>query len=170
MPYGHPLCSICWGHIFRKYGVWGWSELLLFFFGKGNKPGTKISPKMKFLERISRGHPGSFVRISRPRTSEKQNKHLGADIHNLKAQTSTTARDLQGLWSEKLWAEFSFPNKSGCRQSPRRKIQKGLRGTKIVNKTFVHKLAIPFENKAPWGNADLKIILTTPTPHICKKI
>ena len=39
----------------------------------------------------------------------KKNKHLGADIHDPKARTSTTLRDFQKLRSEKLWAEFSFP-------------------------------------------------------------
>ena len=55
---------------------------------------------------------GSFARISRPNTSVrvlKKNKHLGADIHDPKARTSTTLRDFQELRSEKLWAEFSFP-------------------------------------------------------------
>ena len=27
MPYGPPLYGIFWGHIFCKYGGWGWSEL-----------------------------------------------------------------------------------------------------------------------------------------------
>ena len=59
---------------------------------------------------------GSFARISRPKTSVRaleileKNKHLGADIHDPKARTSTTRRVLQKLRSEKLWAEFSFPN------------------------------------------------------------
>ena len=57
---------------------------------------------------------GSFARISRPKTSVRalkileKNKHLGADIHDPKARTSTTLRDFQKLRSEKLWAEFSF--------------------------------------------------------------
>ena len=60
---------------------------------------------------------GSFAPISRPKTSvravkilEKKNKHFGADIHDPKARTSTTLRDFQKLRSEKLWAEFSFPD------------------------------------------------------------
>ena len=57
---------------------------------------------------------GSFARISRPKTSVRalkilENKHLGADIHDPKARTSTTLRDFQKLRSEKLWAGFSFP-------------------------------------------------------------
>ena len=57
---------------------------------------------------------GSFARISRPKTSVRalkilENKHLGADIHDPKARTSTTLRDFQKLRSEKLWAEFLFP-------------------------------------------------------------
>ena len=65
------------------------------------------------------GHPadirGSFARISRRKTSVRvlkileKNKHLGADIRDPKARTSTTLRDFQKLRSEKLWAEFSFP-------------------------------------------------------------
>ena len=56
----------------------------------------------------SRGYPGPELR-SGPSKSWK-NKHLGADIHDPKARTSTTLRDFQKLRSEKLWAEFSFPN------------------------------------------------------------
>ena len=67
--------------------------------------------------KIGDGYPaeiqGSFARISRPKTSVRalkvlENKHLGADIHDPKARTSTTLRDFQQLRSEKLWAEFSF--------------------------------------------------------------
>ena len=52
----------------------------------------------------------------RPKTSVRalkileEKKHLGVDIHDLKARTSTTLTDFQKLRSEKLWAEFSFPN------------------------------------------------------------
>ena len=58
---------------------------------------------------------GSFARISRVKTSVRaletlENKHFGADIHDPKARTSTTLRGFQELRSEKLWAEFSFPN------------------------------------------------------------
>ena len=61
---------------------------------------------------------GSFARIFRPKTSVRalkilENKHLGADIHDPKARTSTTLRDFRKLRSEKLWAEFSFPNIRG---------------------------------------------------------
>ena len=56
----------------------------------------------------SRGYPGPNLR-SGPSKSWK-NKHFGADIHDSKARTSTTPRDFQKLRSEKLWAEFSFPN------------------------------------------------------------
>ena len=40
----------------------------------------------------------------------KKNEHLGADILDPKARTSTTLRDFQTFRSEKLRAEFSFPN------------------------------------------------------------
>ena len=55
----------------------------------------------------SRGYPGPKLRSGRSK-SWKKNKHLGADIHDPKARTSTTVRDFQKLRSEKLWAEFSF--------------------------------------------------------------
>ena len=54
----------------------------------------------------SRGYPDPKLRSGWPKSWK--NKHLGADIHDPKAQTSTTLRDLQKLWSEKLWAEFPF--------------------------------------------------------------
>ena len=75
----------------------------------------KISPKRKFLGRISRGHPGVHSRgypgpkLRSGHSKSWKNKHLGADIHDPKARTSTTPRDFQKLRSEKLWAEFSFP-------------------------------------------------------------
>ena len=48
----------------------------------------------------------------RSRPSEPwRNKHIGADIHDPKARTSTILRDFQKLRSEKLWAEFPFPLK-----------------------------------------------------------
>ena len=55
----------------------------------------------------SRGYPGPKVRSGRSKSWK--NKHLGADIHDPKARTSTTLRDFQKLRSEKLWAEFPFP-------------------------------------------------------------
>ena len=67
------------------------------------------------MGRTSRGHPG-VIRADIPTQNFGQgaqnpgkNKHLGADIHDPKARTSTTLRDSQKLRSEKLWAEFSFP-------------------------------------------------------------
>ena len=75
----------------------------------------KISPKTKFLGRISRGHPGVIRADIGPKlrsgnSKSWKNKHFGAAIHDPKARTSTTLRDFQKLRSEKLWAEFSFPN------------------------------------------------------------
>ena len=75
---------------------------------------TKIQPKEEVfgtdIPRTSgghsRGYPGPKLR-SGPSKSWKD-KHFAADIHDPKARTSTTLRDLQKLWSEKLWAEFSF--------------------------------------------------------------
>ena len=76
---------------------------------------TKNQPKEEVFWTDVRG---SFARISRPKTSvravkileKKKNKHFGADIHDPKARTSTTLRDFQKFRSEKLWANFSFPN------------------------------------------------------------
>ena len=84
--------------------------------GDGKKSQERnFSPKRKFLGRTSRGHPG-VIRADIPTQNFGQgaqnpgkNKHLGADIHDPKARTSTTLRDSQKLRSEKLWAEFSFP-------------------------------------------------------------
>ena len=56
----------------------------------------------------SHGYPGPRLRSGRSKYWKK-NKHLGADIHDPKARTSMTLRDLQKLRSEKLWAEFHFP-------------------------------------------------------------
>ena len=55
----------------------------------------------------SRGYPGPKLRSGSSKSWK--NKRLGADIHDPKARTSTTPRDLQKLWSEKLRAEFLFP-------------------------------------------------------------
>ena len=55
----------------------------------------------------SRGYPSPKLRSGFSK-SWKKNKHLGADIHDPKARTSTTPRDLQKLCSEKLWADCSF--------------------------------------------------------------
>ena len=55
----------------------------------------------------SRGYPGPKLRPGRSKSWK--NRHLGADIHDPKAQTSTTLRDFQKLRSEKLRVEFSFP-------------------------------------------------------------
>ena len=54
-----------------------------------------------------RGYPGPKLRSGWSKSWK--NKHLGADIHDPKARTSTTLRDFRKLRSEKLWAEFSFP-------------------------------------------------------------
>ena len=56
---------------------------------------------------IRGGYPDPKLR-SGPSKSLK-NKHLGADIHDPKARTSTTPRDLAKLRPGKLWAELSFP-------------------------------------------------------------
>ena len=68
---------------------------------------------------------GLYARMSRPKTSVrtlkilgKKSKHLGADIHDPKARTSTNLRDFQKLRSETLWAEFSFPI-SGLETGPK---------------------------------------------------
>ena len=56
----------------------------------------------------SRGYPCSKLRSGH--SKPLKNKHFGADIHDPKARTSTTLRDFRKLRSEKLRAEFSFPN------------------------------------------------------------
>ena len=84
---------------------------------KEHKSRTKNQPKEEVfgtdIPRTSRGHsrgyPGPKLRSGRSKSWK--NKHLGADIHDPKARTSTTLRDFQKLRSEKLWAEFSFPSK-----------------------------------------------------------
>ena len=91
------------------------------FFGP-EKGGTRvpgcsvfpqISPKSKFLGRISRGHPG-VTRTDIPAQNFGQgaqkswkNRHLGADIRDPKAQTSTTLRDFQKFRSENFGLNFS---------------------------------------------------------------
>ena len=73
----------------------------------------KTSPNRKFLGRTSHGHSGVIrVEIQKLRSVRSKswiNKHSGADIHDPKALTSTTLRAFQKLWSEKPWAEVSFP-------------------------------------------------------------
>ena len=87
------------------------------FFGGTTKSGTKNQPKEEVLGadilRTSGGHargcPGPKLRSGRSKSWK--HKHFGADIPDPKARPSTTPRDFQKLWSEKLWAEFSFPTK-----------------------------------------------------------
>ena len=88
-----------------------------------HKAGTKNqSPKRKLLGRTSgghsRGHPGPKLRLGRSKSWK--NKHLGADVQDPKVRTSTTLRDFQKLRSEKLWAEFSFPNKNKSGTHPQK--------------------------------------------------
>ena len=86
---------------------------------KGGYSRTKVQPKEEVFGTDfprtsgghSRGYPGPKLR-SGPSKSWK-NKHFAADIHDPKARTSTTLRGFQKLWSEKLWAEFSFPSYFG---------------------------------------------------------
>ena len=93
----------------KQYYFWG-AELPTKYFKK-NQPkqevfGTEI-PRTSGGH--SRGYPGPKLRSGRSKPW-KINKHLGADIHDPKARTSTTLRDVQKLRSEKLWAEFSIPS------------------------------------------------------------
>ena len=77
---------------------------------------TKTAQRGGFWDGYLVDIQGSFARISRPKTSVraleilKKEQHVGVDIHDPKARTSTSLRDLQKLRSEELWAEFSFPN------------------------------------------------------------
>ena len=81
-----------------------------------HEPEYKLPPSSRTKNQgAPRGHPG-VIRADIPAQNFGQgskllekNKHLGADIHDPKARTSTTLRDFQKLWSEKLWAKFSFP-------------------------------------------------------------
>ena len=92
-------------------------NLVLAFGPLGDAPvfvqGQTSSPKREFSRRISADIRGSFVWISRVKTSVRaleileKSKHLlkksmaeGADVHN--------SRDSQKLRSEKLWAEISL--------------------------------------------------------------
>ena len=76
---------------------------------------TKIQPKEEVfgtdVPRTSGGHSRGYPdpKLRSGRSKSWKNKHLGADIHDPKARTSTTLRDFQKLRSEKLRAEFSFP-------------------------------------------------------------
>ena len=75
-----------------------------------------FSPKRKFWGRISRGHPG-VIRADIPAQNFGQGpQNLGKT--SIWARTSMTRRhgrprpwDFQKLRSEKLWAEFAFPNR-----------------------------------------------------------
>ena len=97
---------------------------------------TKIQPKEEVfgtdIPRTSgghsRGYPGPKLR-SGPSKFWK-NKHFTADIHDPKARTSTTLRDFQKLWSEKLWAEFSFSNYTSAAKI----ITKGTLGSEKLEK------------------------------------
>ena len=65
-----------------------------------HSPRMKNQPKEEVF-RYPADIRGSFARMSRPKTSVRapkilaKNKHLGADIHDPKARTSTTPRDFQ---------------------------------------------------------------------------
>ena len=81
---------------------------------------TKISPKRKFSVRISRGHPG-VIRADIPTQNFGQGDQIPGKTSISartsmapKARTSTPLRGFQKLWSEKLWAEFSFPRFTRC--------------------------------------------------------
>ena len=72
----------------------------------------KSAQRGVFWDRYPADIRGSSARISKLRSGHSKcwkSKHLGADIHDPKARTSTTPRDFQKLRSEKLWAEFTFP-------------------------------------------------------------
>ena len=68
----------------------------------------------------SRGYPGPKLRSGQSKSSN--NKHVGADIHDPKARTSTALRDCQKLRSEKLWGlnvrslivQDMFKHDKGC--------------------------------------------------------
>ena len=108
-----PLCdTISKGY----YAIWGVSRT-----GPLSLPSYRSRTKNQPKEEVfgpdiprtsgghSRGYPGPKFRSGRSKSWK--NKHLGADIHDPKPRTSTTLRDFQKLRAEKLWAEFSFPNR-----------------------------------------------------------
>ena len=105
------------GELLREFGEINWEEQSM---DQCQCSGTKNQPKRGVfgtdIPRTSGGHsrggPGPKLRSGRSK-SWKKNKHLGADIHDTKARTSTTLSDFQKLRSENLWAEFSFPK---CRR------------------------------------------------------
>ena len=74
--------------------------------------GTKFQPKEEVfgtdIPRTSGGHSRGYPdpELRSGCSKSWKNKHLGADIHDPKARTSTTLRDSWKLRSEKLWAEF----------------------------------------------------------------
>ena len=86
----------------------------------------KAAQRVSFWDGYPADIRGSFARISRPKTSVRalkswKNRHLGADIHDPKARTSTTLRDFQKLRAEKLWAKFLCPKIRNGKNSPKRK-------------------------------------------------
>ena len=74
----------------------------------------KSAQKRKFGDGYPADIRGSFARISRPKTSVRsskywKNKHLGADIDDPKARTSTTLRDFQNIRSKNFGLNFCSP-------------------------------------------------------------
>ena len=105
------LCGcFCYGFVSVSCFAFVFIVLFLVLFSR-----TKNQPKEEVLGTDiprtsgghSRGYPGPKLRSGNSKSWK--NKHLGADIHDPKARTSTTLRDFQKLRSEELWAEFSFP-------------------------------------------------------------
>ena len=108
----------------ENFQSWPWEGRVAKRVGRKTSRRTPL-PKIKNEKSAQggsfwHGYPanirGSFAQIARPKTSVRafeilENKHLGADVHDPKARTSTTLRDFQKLRSEKFWAEFPFPTK-----------------------------------------------------------
>ena len=103
---------------FRRKPQIGLRHLRCVTFSSALDQEQKISSKSKFIgtdiPRTSGGHSRGYPDPKLRSGSSKcwKNKHLGTDIHDPKARTSMTPRDLQKLRSEKLWAELSFPKRS----------------------------------------------------------
>ena len=126
---------------------------------KGENQERKISPKEEVFGTDtprtsgghSRGYPGP--KLQSGQSKSWKNKHLGVDIHDPKARTSTTLRDFQKLRSEKLWAEFSFPSVFGKDSWT---VQKhwGMAGIKARKRRNTHefvRISITTESKQKGG-------------------
>ena len=85
----------------------GWRKAMVFI-----KNGKSVQ-RGSYWDGHPANIPGSFARMSRPKTSvravkilAKKNKHFGADIHDPKARTSTTLRS--GFSKPRFWGTYDY--------------------------------------------------------------